>query len=121
MWRMDELGGKSFPAIDFAQVDPPKSERCPEQRRSRVGKGRTVCVMIHGLNSPVHALVCARPPPLDRRQARECEEALARLLQAVGDGAMLGAPVAKKGLVACFNAGVTTLAPSGLHRTVFRA
>jgi hypothetical protein len=65
--------------------------------------------------------LCARPPPLDRRQARECEEALARLLQAVGDGATLGAPVAKKGLAACFNAGVTAIARSGLHRTEFLA
>src|SRR6266545_316092 len=65
--------------------------------------GSTVCVLIRRLNSsctvqPLDRICGAHAVPLARWQPGEAEQAIARFLEAVGDGTVLEPPLADEGL-----------------------
>src|SRR6266851_1089692 len=95
--------GERLPTINLAHVDLTGGKQRPEQH------GGGVCRRQHGLGldpSPelfVQSLDCIRgayAAPLARRQAGESEQAFSRLIQAVGNSAMLEPPFADEGLTA---------------------
>jgi hypothetical protein len=82
------FGRERLPAVDFAHGDLTRRHERPEQHGRGIGRGQHGL----GLDPPLELLMqaldrigCSGALPLAWRQAGEREEALARLLQAVGE------------------------------------
>src|SRR5271155_4720385 len=93
--------GEGVPSVDLAHGDLTRGEERPEQHGGGFGAGQDSLGLYPALEFFVQSLDRVRGSdrlPLARREPRECEQLVARFLQAVGDGAAFEAPLADERL-----------------------